>query len=777
MNEFEAIQFQEVKEQIASHCRFSLGREAVMELCPSYDILWIKRELRRSQEAMDLAVRYGAIPLPGLSDISAYVEDAKKDKALRPFELRKISTQGAAVKAVLAYAKQQEIETPELAELISSLSDVKVVSKVIDACINLNDEIMDSASSTLASLRKSIRLCEGDISKEVQRFIAQNNAKLMDTITTTRNDRICVLMKTSEKNSVRGFVHGESASGQTAYVEPENLFQLNNKLASLKSREQDEIERILRELSKVVKEHAYALLGNQETFAILDLCFAKAEYALRNDGCVAKIETNGTHLYLQDARHPLIDPKHVVANTYEIKQPYRSLLITGSNTGGKTVTLKTIGLFACMSQSGLPVLASKAILPFFSQIFVDIGDDQSIQESLSTFSSHVSKLAYILDHVSESSLVLLDELGSGTDPKEGEALAVAILDELRQHHAFVIATTHYSALKAYAKKSEDILISSVEFDVEKMQPTYRYLAGVSGASNALAIARRYHMKESVLQKAAQLREAQKDHQEQLMEKLEREQAQLQKQKETMEERLNDLQKLREELHKEQETFRKQKEQRIKEIEDLYAAQLEATQEEADAIVQELKSLSQNVKPHVVTELAHRMKELHPKQEAQELEEPHEIQIGDQVCLNKLNYYGEVLEINKEKVCVLVNGMRMNTKKSELSVVPKQKQKKKPKEKGYGLAKAKSSFSMELNVIGMTVAEALPVIDKYLDNALLAKVYCVRIIHGNGTGALRKGVHNYLKKEAKVEEYRMGGQGEGGLGATVVTLKKRGKQHG
>lgn len=778
MNEFEAIQFPEVKELVAKRCRFSLGKQMVLDLAPSYEFLWVQQELRRTKEAMDMAVRYGSIPLLGLCDITTYVEDARRDMALRPYELRRISTQGNAVKAAMRYHKAKEIETPYLDELLHSFGDVTEVCKKIEAWISVNDEVLDHASSLLASVRKSIRMCEGDISKEVQRFIASNGAKLMDTITTTRNERICVLMKTSEKHSVRGFVHGESASGQTAYVEPETLFQLNNKLASLKSREHDEIERILLELSQIVKASGYALLANQETFALLDLCFAKAEYALQNDGCVAQVREQGTHLYLKDARHPLINPKSVVANTYEIKQPYRSLLITGSNTGGKTVTLKTIGLFACMTQSGLPVLAEYAILPFFTQIFIDIGDDQSIQESLSTFSSHVSKLAYILNHVSESSLVLLDELGSGTDPKEGECLAVAILDELRSHHAFVVATTHYSALKAYAKQSEDILISSVEFDVEEMKPTYRYLEGVSGKSNALAIARRYHMKDSVLQKAAQIRARQRTDQEALMEKLEEEQGQLHEKKSKMEAALADLQQLREELIAQKAEFEATKAQKIADLSEVYALELEQTKAQAETLIDELKSLQKDVKPHVVTEIAHRLDQLVPHQpEDQSVTEPHELQVGDHVCLKKLNYYGEVLEINKEKVCVLVNGMRMNTKKSDLSLVNQPKPKKKSKEKGYGFTKSSSSFSMELNVIGMTVAEAVPVIDKYLDNALLAKVGTVRIIHGNGTGALRKGVHTYLKKNAKVAEYRLGGQGEGGLGATVVTLKSRGKQHG
>lgn len=775
MKEFEALEYSIVKQQIAASCCFSLGRAYLMDCTPSYDFLWIKRELSRTKEALEMVVRYGSMPFLGLYDCSDALADALRDVTLRPFELRRISQQSHAIKAIHGYRKGCELEIPYIDELIDSFAQTTKLSAQIEACINANDEIMDSASSKLSSLRRSIRACEMDISKEVQRFISAHASQLMDTITTTRNDRICVLMKVSEKNSVRGFVHGESASGATAYVEPESLLQLNNRLQSLHSQENEECERILYELSQAVKGYASAILANQETFALLDMTFAKANWAYKCDGCIASIEEKGTHLYLKDARHPLIDPSYVVANTYEIKEPYRSLLITGSNTGGKTVTLKTIGLFACLAQSGMPVCAEKAILPFFTQIFVDIGDDQSIQESLSTFSSHVSKLAYICDHVSASSLILLDELGSGTDPREGESLAVAILDELRSKQAFVIATTHYSALKNYAKKREDILISSVEFDVENMRPTYHYKEGISGQSNALAIARRYHMKESVLQKAQQIKEENTTQEDILMEKLESQISTYQAKQAKMEASLADIKQLQEQLQAQKQQFEKEKTALLAKLKEEYAQEMEETKSEAERILKELKEASAETKPHILTKLKRNMDELTQEEEIEASQKPHTFQVGDYVCLAKLNYYGEILEIHKDKVCVFANGMRMNTKLSEL--LPAQKPTSKKKEKGYGKVTQNNHFSMELNVIGMTVQEAIPVIDKYLDNAILAKVYSVRLIHGVGTGALRKGVHTYLKKHPKVEDFRMGGQGEGGLGATVVTLKAKGKSHG
>ncbi len=518
MDDFQALQFQEVKEQIAGFCRFSLGKALIREVVPSYEALWIKRENERAKEALALFTAYGNIPLPGLYDISQALQDALRDQTLRPMELYQIAQQGQGIKGVWQYMNASELKSVQLDDLCHAFQDVSALCQAITRCIQNGEEVIDNASSQLAQLRKSIRACESDIARETQQFIAGNHTKLMDTISVSRGGRVCVLIKASEKNSVKGFVHGESASGQAVYMEPEMLLQLNNKLASLQSREQEEVERILRELSQMVKRDAHALGANQETFALLDAYFAKAAYARKHDACIAEIVPNGDHLYLKEARHPLIDPKRCVANTYEIKAPYRSILITGSNTGGKTVTLKTIGLAACMAQSGLPVLSQTALLPLFSHIFADIGDDQSIQESLSTFSAHVSKLSYILTHVDQHSLVLLDELGSGTDPKEGESLAVAVLDDLREQKAFVLATTHYSALKNYAKKQDDVLISSVAFDVETMKPTYRYLEGISGVSNAFAIAARYHMKESVLTQAERIKAMQTTKQDEYLEK-------------------------------------------------------------------------------------------------------------------------------------------------------------------------------------------------------------------------------------------------------------------
>ncbi|MGX8851329.1 endonuclease MutS2 [Amedibacillus sp. YH-ame10] len=768
--EIESLELNIVKEQFLKHCSFSLGKQRIRQLQPHFDALWVERELRRVKEAFDLVVRYGNLPFGGVHDIGGSIQDAMKDRMLSAADLRDIADGIRACEHVSKYFKASELETPYLKELIDSFSDHRGVASHIEACISVNQEVLDNASSELRTLRRSILTCNSDISHEVQRVISKNSSKLMDTITTIRNSRTCILVKISEKNSVDGLIHGESASGQTAYVEPRSLIILNNKLQSLRSQEQEEIERILYMLSQEVKGVGYELLGNLDTFALLDEIFAKALWAKEVDGCVAKLNTKDHHLYIEQARHPLIKQESVVRNTYEIKAPYHNLLITGSNTGGKTVTLKTIGLFVEMTLCGMPVAAEKALVPLFDSIYVDIGDDQSIQESLSTFSSHISKLANICKRASRNSIVLLDELGSGTDPREGEPLAVAILDDLRKSGAMIIATTHYSALKHYGSKNEDILLSSVEFDMEHMRPTYRYIEGVSGQSNAFEIARRYGLKESVLEKANQLKEESRSAADQAMDKLEATLLENQQVKDQMSERLADIKALQESLEKEKRKLENEKAHILQQAKLEAEKLLDQTKEEAQDILDSFKAINEETKPHEVTDLKTRLKGMQQDEEVDE-ESDEVFSVKDYVLIKQYHYYGEILSINKDKVCVLANGMKMNVTSKDITHAKRQVQKKSKKE--Y-TSKSVKSISLECNVIGMRVGEALPVIDKYLDDAILCKAYTMRLIHGVGTGALRKGVHDYLKRNPRVESFVMGGQGEGGLGATVVTLKQKGK---
>lgn len=769
--QIEALELPMIFEQVARQCAFSLGRAAILNLVPSFDELYVKHELRRTKEALNMVIRYGDMPFGAIHDISDSVTIAKKDMTLSAMELRRIADGIRAIAAIVKYMKGSEIETPELDELVGAFADAGKLAIEIESCISLNDEVLDGASSELRSIRRSIQTLQAQISSQVQKFISANGSKLTDTITAVRNERICVLVKISEKNSVSGFIHGESASGQTAYVEPECLLQLNNRLQSLHSREQDEIMRILFGLSQLVKEYSDALLANLDTCVVLDALFAKAKWGKLVQGCVGDITSNKDRLYLKAARHPLIDPKQVVANTYEIGASHRTLLITGSNTGGKTVTLKTIGLFAAMTMCGLPLPAEEAEIPLYDDIYVDIGDDQSIVESLSTFSSHLSKLAMICQHATGKSLVLLDELGSGTDPKEGESLAIAILDELRERGCTLIATTHFSQVKTYGAKCDDVLLSCVEFDVEAMRPTYRYIAGLSGQSNAFEIARRFQLKESIIERARAYKEANRSDQEGLMEKLEEALLQAEHDKDQLARLKAEAEQLQQELNRERNKLQKERVQILEKAEQQAEELIESTQAEGDEIISKLKAMTADVKPHELTAVKTKLNALSKESEPDASPIEESFAVGDYVQLLKHGYFGEIIALQKEKATVLSNGLKMQVKLSELTHANRPKTKK--IKASYSKA-IQQSFPLELNLLGMYVDEALPVVDKYLDNAILAKVSVVRIIHGNGTGALRKGVHQFLKHHARVESFRMGGEGEGGLGATVVTLKMKGK---
>lgn len=772
--QYQPLEFNTVKDAVARHCAFSLGRKKIQQSEPTFDEWIIKRELERTKEAFALVISYGAMPFSGVSDIEEEVISASKDRTLSPRELYMIANQIRACASVQNYMKDSELTTLSIQELCDSLGVETSLATAIESCISNAYDVLDNASSELKGIRKAICQCESEISKEVQRFIAKHGSSLMDTITTSRNGRICVLVKISEKNLIKGFIHGESASGQTAYVEPESLLQLNNRLQSLQSKEADEINRILFSLSQQVKLHKDTLLANLDTFMILDALFAKALWCKEMDGCIPEVRPRSTRFYMKDARHPLIDPKHVVANTYEIKDPKRMMIITGSNTGGKTVTLKTMGLFVALAMAGMPVCAQEAVFPLFDQLFVDIGDDQSIQESLSTFSAHMSKLANICKKATSRSFVILDELGSGTDPKEGEALAIGILESLRKNNVMSVASTHYSALKKYGTTHEDVLLSSVAFDLESMKPTYKFLEGIGGQSNAFEIASRYGLPQEIIETAREFKEQQKNESDQLMETMEAAIVKNQQLKEKMEHRLDDVKKLQITLEKQQVQFALEKEKTLQKVKEEVQQEYMEKMEEADLIIEELKTMSADVKPHQYITLKKELqKALQPVEEQVE-EVAHVYQIGDYVLLKEYKYYGEIISITKDKAMVNVNGMKMKMPFYQLQLAKKPKRQK--QEASYQKSIV-SSFSMELNVIGMTVNEAIPVIDKYLDNAVIAKVFQVRIVHGNGTGALRQGVHNFLKRNAMVESYRVGGQGEGGLGASVVALKQKGKKHG
>ena len=760
------LELEIIKQQIAHYCAFSLGKQYILELEPQFNKLVIKQELSYTKDALDLTYKYGSMPFDGIKDITKPLNTAKKDGICNEMDLLYIADHNRSVKQMLHYITNVDLKVENIKELISCLKNDDNLQNQIEKTISINGEVLDSASSKLRSIRSQLRSIDGEIIGVANKFISQNSKKLMDTIVTSRNNRYVVLSKVSEKNSFNGIIHGESTSGQSTYVEPSILIPLNNKKQSLVFEEVAELEKILFELSQLVKYSADDFLANLETITLLDSYFARANWGKKYEGCCASLSDEPI-LKLKNARHPLIDQKVVVSNNYNILNDQRILLITGPNTGGKSVALKTIGLFTLLTYCAIPVSCDSALIPFFDKVFVDIGDDQSIVQSLSTFSAHLSKIAYITSNATKNSLILVDEIGSGTDPVEGEALAIAILEDIRQIGCMCAATTHFSGCKKYGKANDDILIASVQFDVEKMQPTFRYIEGSSGMSNAIEIAKRYNIKPSIIDYALQIRENSRSNEDILIEKLEIQILENQKQAQIIEAELLKNRSLNDELIKQINDVQTNREKIMEKAKVEASDYVNSIKDQADEMLISLDDKKEEIKLHEVNKF---FKSIEKIVEIEKLEVVNKtiINVDDYVTMKNSNQMGKVISINKNNVQVDLNGMRINTKMENLKYAKKPTTPVKKTVRRRVDATFDKSFSIECNLIGERVYEALEIMDKYLDDAIVANASFVRIIHGAGSGALRKGVHENLSRRKNLT-FRLGSQGEGGVGATVVSF--------
>lgn len=767
MQLYSGLELETIKTQMAALCAFSLGSDKVMDCVPSFSPLVVRRENKRIEEALRCTVKYGSMPFYGLKDIRALLESAQKGILLTPMDFVVVMQHIRACAGVVSYKSKVEEECEELDDLVSSIHVFKQVQEHLEKCFNEYGELLDTASSELKTIRRSLLKIDQEIASESQKFMQRNAASMIDNIVTTRNNRVVVLVKISDKNSFGGFVHGESASGQAAYIEPSSFIELNNRKQSAISREQEEIERICRECSELVSEIAKDCLNNLETCAILDALFAKAQWGKNEDALVATLTTDRS-IVLKSTRHPLIDRKKVVCNTYRIEDPTRVLLITGPNTGGKTVSLKCLGLAVLMTYCGMPVCAEEATIPFFDNVFIDIGDDQSVIQSLSTFSAHLSKLAIVTQEATSQSFILLDELGSGTDPKEGESLAIAILNELRDRQCMVVATTHYGRLKAYGKRHPDILVASVQFDVEKLIPTYHFIEGLSGQSNAFEIARRFNLKESVIKNAEFLKNQQKTEEEQLIEHLEKQVVENEQIKTRVLQKEIEVNQLNEKLIAERNRLEREKDKFQEKLQHEANEYLEQIKEEANQILDEMRAKQEQGKVHELLEIKNKLTGLEDAPIEEEVHDVKSFKVGDFVEIKQSSQVAKLLTINKNQCTLDLNGITVRSKLDQLRPTHKKIVKQK---KVFAMKTEKiGNFSMECNVIGLRVDEALQQVEKYLDDAKFNHMTSVRIIHGDGTGALRKAVHEMLKRDKDVLEYRLGSPAEGSTGATVVLFR-------
>lgn len=774
------LEFNKIKQTVDSLCACSLGQKRVEYLSPSIDEKQVEYSLNQSDEALKIILALGEAPLGGVTDITEAIKRAKISAMLSAQELLGISRLLYAVSQLKTFSERLneiKVDAPIFSSQVNSLVSLNSLQTAINDCIDETGYILDSASSELRSIRRSIQSTEARIKEKLNHVVSERRNKLTDGIVTIRNERYVVPVRAEAKNTFGGTVHDQSSSGNTYFIEPKEVVDLNNKLQEYHVEERREIERILRALTEEVKKFVDALAVNVEVLGEIDFMFAKGKYARLINGTRPKMNTKGI-IRLVAARHPLIDQKVVVPNDIELGDEYTTIVITGPNTGGKTVTLKTVGLLTLMAQAGLLIPAHETSqLAIFDHVFADIGDEQSIEQSLSTFSSHMTNIVRIMERLTVNSLILFDELGAGTDPKEGASLAISILDYVKVRGARTIATSHYPELKAYAYENDDVINASVEFNIETLSPTYRLLVGVPGRSNAFEISKRLGLKEAILTTARAYVETERTEMTDLITKLEDRGLELDHEIQLLQKQNQEVEEMRLDYERKIAKFEAERERVLEEIKKEAFENIRQAKEEAEQIVADLRQAKKmadlSIKDHELTEKLTSLKNSEAKQAEQfkrKARNKAPLKAGDEVMVLSLNRQGELIEKTKNGDWMVQLGMmKVNIKEDDLEYL-RQSVKKKDSGKGKMIHKRNTNVGIQLDLRGERYEDAMLRLDKYMDEVLLASYQTVTIIHGHGTGALRQGVHKYLKKNKHVASFRFGGAGEGGTGATVVELK-------
>lgn len=771
------LEYPKVLQMLGDQAQTKLGKDMVNTLEPSSDYENIVHMQEETDEAAQISRLNQSIPLGGIFDIRESVKRSVIGGTLNIHELLDIASTIYAGKQIKLFFGSIEEDLPILKELADMVTPIQELEAEIRNCIDEHGYMMDSASAKLRSIRTTIRTNESRIREKLNDYTKSKSNMLSDAIITIRNDRYVLPVKQEYKGAVGGIVHDQSASGQTLFMEPKAVVEMNNQLQEATLQEKQEIDRILQELTGYVADHASALQSNVEILTRIDFINARGRLAQQMKAAKPAMNEHGL-IKMQQARHPLISSEAVVPNDVELGESYTSIVITGPNTGGKTVAIKMIGLCVLMAQSGLQVPALDGCeLGVFRHVFADIGDEQSIEQNLSTFSSHMTNIVQILNEVDDQSLVLFDELGAGTDPQEGAALAMAILDETISRGARVVATTHYPELKAYGFNRENVINASMEFNVDTLQPTYRLLIGIPGRSNAFEISQRLGLNGQIITQAKKLVGTDSKSVENMIAALENAQIGAQQEYERAEHVLQESEQLRRDLERKWREFNDKKEKLYQKAEEKAGKALEKARDEAEKIVSDIRKMKTDaeLKEHKWIEarksLDEAMPELSSKKPAEKVAKTKakDLHPGDDVKLLSLDQQGTIVDkINDNTYLVQVGIMKMKVKSSDLRLV-------KTKKEDYArpLATVKGSnyhVRPELDLRGERYEDALLKLERYLDDAMLAGYQKVSIIHGKGTGALRKGVEKYLNGNSSVAGFRYGSMGEGGSGVTVVDLK-------
>ena len=761
----EILELNVIKEEMQNYCASSLGKKRIASLALFDDEEDLHEAFDKVNEAMQLISIQGRIPLGGLSDIHMILEKAKRDGTLLGEELLKVARHLECILSVKNYIQASEINIHYLKELSDGLVENSYLQNEINRCILPDGTLSDHASDLLFTLRKKIQQTQTQIRHKMDSLVKESKDILSIDQITTKNDRLVLPVKAGYKNQLHGLIHAQSATGQTLYIEPEAIVSMNNQLSEYQIQEREEVERILYQFSQLVKGQYYPLHFNLEILEELDFVFAKGYYGYVHQCCIPDVRDHQSDLIFKQARHPLIDPQKVVANDIKLVN-HRMLLISGSNTGGKTVTLKTTGLLSMMALCGIPIPCLEAKLPLFDQIYVDLGDEQSIEASLSTFSSHMNKIVEILSLATSKSLVILDEIGSGTDPQEGESLAEAILSQFLKIGSYVLASTHYGKLKTFAKENPGILLAAVSFDLEAMKPTYQLKLDTVGQSYAIEIAQMLGMNQDIIEHAIALKKASMSEHEKLMEELQIKQEQLSLKEEELQTLLADNQKLEKHYQHQLHQLEMQKKQLVDAAKEEANLLLDNAKKQIDEIVETMKSSS--LKQHEIIAAKHDLEQSKFKDEQVLTKQDHQLSVGDHVKVIKMNREGDIVEILKNHmIMVSLSGLNVKLHEDEVLYMHPQTKVKKVKKEAMKKSSLKKTGSYEINVIGKRYEEAMDMVDKFLDDALVMGYPHVRVVHGMGTGALRKGIRKLLEKNKHVVSYRDGGPNEGGLGATLV----------
>ena len=781
------LELPKVLEMLADCAATEAGREQSLTLRPMSDIEDVQLAQDQTAEALRLIILRGSPSFSGIKPVSASLQRADMGGSLNTRELLSIARVLHASRSAKEYGDTPD-KTP-IAHLFRSLTPNRILEESITGSIVGEDEIADSASSELASIRRHMRATEAKVRDILQKIISSNESKyLQESIITIRSDRYVVPVKSEHKNSIPGLVHDVSSSGATFFIEPMGVVKANNDLRELLANEKKEIERILAMLSAQCANYKEDIAENYTLLVMIDTIFARGSLALKMEA--SKPELSTTHLDIKGARHPMLEKKTAVRNDLILGKEFDTLMITGPNTGGKTVTLKTIGLLTLMAQCGLHIPAkSDSTIRVYSRVLADVGDEQSIAQSLSTFSSHMSNIVQILEVADDESLILFDELGAGTDPIEGAALAAAIIESSRALGASIVATTHYAELKVYAMTTSGVENASCEFNVETLAPTYRLVMGIPGKSNAFAISRRLGLPEYIIDKAADRLDAENVRFEDVLTRLDQQRQEMEREKDA-------ARKYKQEMEQSAKTAREYRdrldEERAKAVEKAQAEArviIQQARDASDELFAELKLMRrQQVKENNWQEVndqrvdaRRRLNEAErgiggsaPVTEAQAPTRP--AQAGDTVELLSMGTKASVISVNKDGSLKLQAGiLNINAKQDEVRVVDEPVMNRKA---ARSIAKSSGQYRplnlnatpTEIDLRGMDGIEAVIVLEQFLDSALLGKLEIVRIIHGKGTGVVRRSVRDYLKKSRYIKTFRPGVYGEGEDGVTVAELR-------